>query len=275
MSEYKDRHEDDWSGRHVRIRFEMVLSALAFVIFARYGAEEIRLPIVGTKSVLSDDFLMWASLVFCIFAIVSLLARSHYEKMRWPKEELSNKKEIDILERDFLEIKAASNALKFSENDDSKVTFKKLCEESDDIQQLNLKSIRFLQFLSDLFSEEGMNSPVHPKFWAKTVPLMAQVNSASNALSRNSTNAVNAKNSQSVVHPPYDKMHSEVRDAFSKLVDGLNALEPEIVERKSALVKIAFTKVFQRELLSYGFPILTAISLLIFGFYSRFCVCPT
>ena len=70
-------------------------------------------------------------------------------------------------------------------------------------------------------------------------------------------------------------MHSEVRDAFSKLVDGLNALEPEIVERKSALVKIAFTKVFQRELLSYGFPILTAISLLIFGFYSRFCVCPT
>ena len=273
VSGYKNRHEDDWSGRHVRIRFEMVLSAVVFFIVAKYGSTEVRLPIIGLKSEIKDDFLMWAALGFSIFSIIALLTRSHYEKMRWPKEELSNRREIAKFENDFLEIQKISTSLGLDDSRSVKDTSEYLAASFKEIKNLNLKTNRFLGSLSDLHSENGFDSPVHPKFWAKTVPMMASVNTASNAILKHASHAHASESTKTVMGTSSASIHDSVNLLYSTLLEGLDALKPEIEERKNALLKLAFTKVFQREILSYGLPILTVTLLILSGLYCKFCGC--
>lgn len=273
MSEYNTRHEDDWSGRHVRIRFEMILSAVVFFIVARYGSDEVRLPIIGLQSEIKDGFLMWASLAFTVFSGVSLLTRSYYEKMLWPKEELSTRKEIDTFSSDFESLSQTALELEFTDKENIADTFKQLGGEYEQIKLLNLKTNRFLQFLSDLFHENGMNSPVHPKFWAKVVPLMATVNDSSNKLSSFSDLAKNTKGNIRATGSTHEAIHDDTTREYRQLIDSLGALKPEIEERRRALKQLAFTKLLQREVLSYGLPMLTALVLVLFGLASKFCGC--
>lgn len=62
----------DWSGRHTRLRYQCVLSALTFFMVAKYGVKSVGIPgFVILDNTPSENWVLIGLLVFCAYSCLS------------------------------------------------------------------------------------------------------------------------------------------------------------------------------------------------------------
>ena len=74
-----DVDKRDWSGRHVRLKFQMVSSCLFVWMMENYEVTSVNLLFVRFDNVEAPEHLQTFAYLFAIFSIVSFIVRSFYE----------------------------------------------------------------------------------------------------------------------------------------------------------------------------------------------------
>lgn len=261
-----DRVDTDWSSRHVRLRFEMLVSAIIFFFVASYGTQVVNLPFINLPQNVDGSIVLWLSLGFAAFAMISFVVRSQYERALWPKHELSNTREITKFYNDFCAIETNFLKMKVESQEDAEF-LEAVYHKKNDIKKFGYLTNTFMQLLTDLHEENGLNSPVHPKFWGKVVSEFSRFNRHSNRISDISED-LNFEHGRFITRS-YNLVSVQdiVTDMQKKLRLDLKTITPEITERVDYLKRHSKIKWFQTQFLSVAVPTFTASIFVFFGSY--------
>ena len=78
----------DWSSRHVRIKYQMLLSAIFVYCVAKFPISEINTfgvvkfkTVSSEKSLISPEAVFWVALSFAIFGMISFISRTVFERI--------------------------------------------------------------------------------------------------------------------------------------------------------------------------------------------------
>ena len=89
-----DLDQRDWSAKHTRLKFQMVLSVVLLLVLKNYEPSGINLLIFRFEEGLPIELLRTAIFIFCLYSFFSFLSRSIHE---WPKGRLLDIYSIEIL----------------------------------------------------------------------------------------------------------------------------------------------------------------------------------
>lgn len=264
------RVDNDWSARHVRLRFEMIVSSVLFYLIGSYGAETVNLPIITLPKIFDERLLISLALGFSIFTILSFFVRSQYERSLWPKQELVAWSEINQLKNEYTSI--LSNLEKTLNNKHELNDFlSELLNMRQDLTAFDysLTSLTSLALtIKDLHEEKGVNNPVHPKFWAKIVTLLGIANRHSSFLYER-VSELECKEGRFIsVAYSLKEIPSGYSQNREALVQTLNKITPEFLERIEALKKFSIIRKFQTTILSVWIPICFSGALVVFGIFN-------
>jgi len=79
--------DNDWSGQHTRLKFQMFGSSVVFYLLAKYQVDEMNLLGIFKFSKTPDNSkLSLVVLLFGIFSLVSFVLRSMNESSHWPSK---------------------------------------------------------------------------------------------------------------------------------------------------------------------------------------------
>lgn len=85
LGQEKLEENSDWSSRHVRLKFQMVLATFFFFVVVVFDPVSINL--IGLEIFLDDTLssrlLFWIGLIYCLFAILAFVIRSFFEYSKW------------------------------------------------------------------------------------------------------------------------------------------------------------------------------------------------
>ncbi len=264
------RDDNDWSSRHVRIRFEMVLGAIMFYLLANHGIDSVNFPFLKLPKDFNEPLLIWGAFAFSLFSIISFLLRSQYERDLWPKQDLITKKEITKFENDFQELQSLKTGVVINEDDDTNFLHE-LFGKSEAIRNYSHLIGTFMQTLNRLHEENGVNSPVHPKFWSKIVASFSSINDSSETLS---TRASSLKFEHGAFHSgsyAIDAVAENYRHNQEKLLVELDKISDDLNERVKALRKHSKVRWIQTNVLSVVLPTLLALALVALGLAAIVC----
>lgn len=260
------RVDNDWSARHVRLRFEMLISAIVFYLVSLHGVGVVNLPFINLPKNFDQNTFICLSLGFAVFALISFVVRSEYERALWPKQELLKHQEITQFSNDFDNIKNEFFEL-ISEDEGVNNFLNKFHKKRNEIRKNNYSISVFQQLLSDLHDENGVNSPVHPKFWSKVVLDFERIRKISDDL-YSLSNQLELKNGKfSVYMRNLISVPDDVRKYQDEIKINFKNISPQMNERISYLYKHSKIKWFQTQFLSVVIPVLTASVLIFMGSY--------
>lgn len=81
MAEPKVETAEEWSSRHIRLKFQMVISCLVAASYLAYGAKDLRvLGFIELDRQPSDKTLIFLLTSFAIFSIISFVSRTVFEQ---------------------------------------------------------------------------------------------------------------------------------------------------------------------------------------------------
>lgn len=261
------RVDNDWSSRHVRLRFEMVTASIIFYLVANHGVKVIDLPFVNLPDDFNPNLLYGLSLAFSLFAIISFVTRSQYERALWPKQELIASKEIDRLEKEYQRLPANLSSIKIDEEIFDEF-LRKLIDKKDALRSFDYSISAFALTIDDMHSENGVNSPVHPKFWHKIVSLLDEAKKHSSALLSRATGIEFEHGEFASQSYRLEAIPENYLENYEGLSQTLSKITPEISERVGALKKHSLVRRFQTTILSIWIPGGLSVIAVILGIYS-------
>ena len=260
------RIDNDWSARHVRLRFEMLISAVVFYLVSLHGIGVVNLPFIKLPKNFDQNTFICLALGFAVFALISFVVRSEYERALWPKQELLKHHEITQFSNDFKNIKNEFFQLIIEEEGVNNFLVK-FHKKQNEIRQNNYSISVFQQLLSDLHEENGVNSPVHPKFWSKMVLDFERIRKISDDL-YSLSNLLELKNDKfSIYMRNLSSVPDDVRKYQDRIKINFKNISPQMNERVSYLYKYSKIKWFQTQFLSVVVPVLTASVFIFLGSY--------
>lgn len=248
----------------------MLVSSLVIFLMSIYGVEKLKFPFFSLESQVDQNFIYYGVLGFSIFSITSFIVRSQYEKDLWPRIELSRQSEIKRFESDFKKIISQYKILDRVESLSS-LSQHEAIEYSNKLTELDYHASLFLSELSEQHEENGVLSPVHPKFWRKAVKLFAEVVKQINFLS-SLVEKFTAPINGMVVKSEQEAHLKGVQSTTSLALAALDAAKPEISERISKLRLHSFYRWFQTYFLSVYVPVIVSILLVVFSFIGIFSI---
>lgn len=277
----------DWSGRHVRLRYQAVASALLFVGVTLYGVSKVSiLGAVVFNEVPPQGYLIAGTFILSFFNLFGLVSRTiserdaRYDQLDDAKKTLKYFEEnlkgcLDFSSYDFENIlraqeEAISSDLK---RNDNSVKFGKAASELEalikDIQKTssrlgNVKSV--VEDSAFLKSEMALSNFSHAKILRNAIisapALLGEVKGALES-QLSFYDSKNRMTSFSNIEPPLTKIegYEHERDRASLAVDELK----KIVSRKRLIEFI------EHNFLSVIAPIGATLVLLIFGIWRLIC----
>ena len=258
------RIDNDWSARHVRLRFEMVIAAISFFLVSRYGAATIDLPIIKLPENFDDDILKFAILAFALFSWVSFIVRTAYEKSQWPHQELVKHSEITAFS------KKAKDALKDQSglalnNKELDAALIELISRKDEIRATANAVASLKRDIDEFHDESGVNSPVHPKFWSRVRTRMQRAGQYSSAMAARAQDLEIKHGRVTGGSFRLEAVPDNYQDNLSKLNVELKQLRADLRERTRELHFQSVIRRVQTDLLSVWCPTVLAIVLVSVG----------
>lgn len=258
------RIDNDWSSRHVRLRFEMVVTSIVFYLVANHGPGVIDLPIIDLPKDFDARVLYFSTFMFSVFAAISFFTRSRYERALWPKQELIDVTEIKNLDKEYQTLVSKLTAIQISKKDENDF-FHDLIAMEDQLRAYDYSISSFAMTINDFHDENGVNIPVHPKFWNKIVLLL-------NAAKRHSSFLLERANGVKLEYGEFNSQGytlAAIPENYRKNYEGLSQIlskiTPELKDRINSLKRHSYIRRFQTTILSVWVPGILSILLLLLG----------
>jgi len=282
----------DWSGRHVRLKYQMIVSALALYLIVCTKISGLNLfGIILYEKEFPKELFTWALFSFSLFSILAFVLRSLFESSRWSSLRkdisnlVSNIRENELLMQDvfdFEENKAfAAELLSTIEEpndefgDEFYTKFQKLNFE---VREGKLWQLNFSlsEINNDLKNLRDSLEHIRPGYHPKVTAYENSLRKVSNAVSYIMSSAENVERDLKEI----SSGRSRHKDIVQNIIRHKNAVDdvgenlPKLIPSSQLIMRGENVRRLIYWTQNVGFsvvlPVLTAISLIIFSIINKF-----